>query len=234
VLGALAEFVEEGADRLPQAPLADPDRVAGVVVGDDGEVLVALAVAHLVDADPNQSLQAGTVELPRYHPLDDVADRGPGDVEQVLHCGLVHLAGHPGHQVLEVTRESRVVLRPWNRLGYDAVLGAVEPAQHRADDDAPPAEREVAPVPHSPIVARAGRERAARAAVATVPLRHVHNDPDRAEFDVPHERTLQTQQLVEYRGDAHRLLRGFEFSQTTKYHGFSVRISSFSPTPRFT
>jgi hypothetical protein len=35
---------------------------------------------------------------------------------------------------------------------------------------------------------------------------------------------LQSEQLVEYRGDAHRVLRAFGSSQTTKYHGFSVRF----------
>jgi hypothetical protein len=185
---------------------------------------VALAVAHLVDADAVQPLQAGAVELPRHHPLDDVADGRPGDVQQVLHRRLVHLAGHPGHQVLEVAGEAGVVLGPGNRLGYDVVLGAGEPAEHRADDHAPPAEREVPPLPHGPVVARAGREGAARAAIPAVPLRHFHDDPEGPELDVPHERTLQSQQLVEYRGDAHRFLRGFDFSQSTKYHGFPVRI----------
>ena len=97
-----SELVEEGTHRLLRSPLPDPDRVAGVVVSDDGEVLVALEVAHLVDADAVQPLKAGAVELPRHHPLDDVADRGPGDVEEVLHRRLVHLASHPGDQVLEV------------------------------------------------------------------------------------------------------------------------------------
>jgi hypothetical protein len=60
--------------------------------------------------------------------------------------------------------------------------------------------------------------------VAAVPLRHVDDDPEGAELDVPHERTLQSQQLVEYRSDAHRFLRGFDFSQSTKYHGFPVRL----------
>src|SRR6266542_1749707 len=134
-----SELVEEGTHRLLRSPLPDPDRVAGVVVSDDGEVLVALEVAHLVDADAVQPLKAGAVELPRHHPLDDVADRGPGDAEEVLHRRLVHLASHPGHQVLEVAGEARVVLGPGDRLGDDGVLGAGEPTQHGADVDAPPA-----------------------------------------------------------------------------------------------
>jgi hypothetical protein len=55
-------------------------------------------------------------------------------------------------------------------------------------------------------------------------LPHPDDDPAGRELDPSHERTLQGEQLVEYRGDAHRLLRGFEFSQTTKYHGFPVRF----------
>jgi hypothetical protein len=59
---------------------------------------------------------------------------------------------------------------------------------------------------------------------AAVPLRHVHHDPGQAESDASHERTLQSEQLVEYRGDAHWSPRGFGSSQTTKYHGFPVRF----------
>ena len=61
-------------------------------------------------------------------------------------------------------------------------------------------------------------------AMEAVPPRNVHHDPGRAESDASHERTLQSEQLVEYRGDAHWSPRGFEFSQTTKYHGFPVRF----------
>jgi hypothetical protein len=84
--------------------------------------------------------------------------------------------------------------------------------------------RHLPPVPDGPVVAGAGRERAARAAVAAVLLRHVHDDPGWAESDASHERTLQSEQFVEYRADAHWSPRGFEFSQTTKYHGFPVRF----------
>jgi len=49
------------------------------------------------------------------------------------------------HEVLGVAGEARLVLGPGDRLGHDAVLGAGEPAEHRGDDDAPLAEREVAP-----------------------------------------------------------------------------------------
>ncbi len=54
----------------------------------------------------------------------------------------------------------------------------------------------------------AGREGAARAAVAAVALRDLHRDPEGAESDASHERTLQSEQLVEYRGDAHSVSCG--------------------------
>lgn len=63
-----------------------------------------------------------------------------------------------------------------------------------------------------------------RAAMAAAPRRHVHHDRHGAELDVPHERTLQGQQLVEYGGDAHLISVPSGSSQTTKYHGFPVRF----------
>jgi hypothetical protein len=60
--------------------------------------------------------------------------------------------------------------------------------------------------------------------VAPRSLPDADDDPDGRELDPSDERTLQSEQLVEYRGDAHWPPRGFEFSQTPKYHGFPVRF----------
>ena len=52
-------------------------RARTVVVGDHGQVPVALAVGHLVDPDPVDLLQAGVVELVGHDPAHDARDRLP-------------------------------------------------------------------------------------------------------------------------------------------------------------
>ena len=57
-----AEGVEEPLQGGAGLALPDPhDRAVAVVVGDHGQVAVALAVGDLVDADPVQRIQAGVV-----------------------------------------------------------------------------------------------------------------------------------------------------------------------------
>jgi hypothetical protein len=194
---------------------------ASVEAGDSGEpdVLLGAEVLGRLEQRPPRALEhgrlGGALALARLgapHVVDGLV-RELHDVERVegdLGLGSAPLA--------------RLVLGPGDRLGHDAVIGADEPAQHRADDDAPLAEREVPPLARGLVVPRAARERAARAAVSPVPLRHVHHDPGRAESDASHERTLQSEQLVEYRGDVHWLLVASGPRQTTKYHGFPVRF----------
>ena len=65
----LTELAEEGAERRLRPPLADPDRIAGRVVRHDGEVLVAFAVADLVEADAVEPFEARGVELPLHRSM---------------------------------------------------------------------------------------------------------------------------------------------------------------------
>jgi len=59
------------------------------VVGDHGQVAVALAVGDLVDADLVEAVQAGVVDVGGDHPDHDRGDRLPGAAQQPGDGGLV-------------------------------------------------------------------------------------------------------------------------------------------------
>jgi hypothetical protein len=72
----------EGGEELLEGGLgplfADPDDVASVVVGHDGQELAASPVGDLVDADAVEVVQAGVVDVVGDDPADDCVDRLPG------------------------------------------------------------------------------------------------------------------------------------------------------------
>jgi hypothetical protein len=91
-----AEGVQERLDGPPVTAGGGPDQPSGVVVDDDGQVALALAMADLVDPDPVQpgeqiDLAAGFVA----HALADGADRPPRDPHQLRDRGLRRVDGQP-------------------------------------------------------------------------------------------------------------------------------------------
>ena len=75
-----AERVEEREHRLAVAAGGGPHQPPGVMVDDDGQVPLALAVADLVDPDPPQPVKQ--IDLAHRFggdPLEDRADRPPRD-----------------------------------------------------------------------------------------------------------------------------------------------------------
>ena len=55
----------------------DPDDVAGVVVGDDGQELTAAFVGDFVDADAVELVEAGVFDVVGHDSGDDRVDRFP-------------------------------------------------------------------------------------------------------------------------------------------------------------
>ena len=125
------ELVEEQVEHVLAGALVRPDEAAAVVVDDHRDVLVALLVRRLVDADAAHAveprgaargLQLG-VDAPAHAahavPLDagELGDRRGGAADR-----------QPRHPVLEVAREARPVPRPGDGLGAHAVLRAAHPA----------------------------------------------------------------------------------------------------------
>src|SRR5215213_13922 len=92
---ALAELVEEGLQGGAVATRSAPDDRARAVVGHAGQVALPAAIADLVDADPDQALEAALVEMIGGHALDDPPDRVPADPQKPADRGLGHLLRQP-------------------------------------------------------------------------------------------------------------------------------------------
>src|SRR4029079_4205914 len=125
-----AQLVVEGLQGGRVLALAGPDHPAGpVVVGDHGQEPVSLAVADLVDPDPQPTIQPTTVDLFGNNPGNDPGDGLPRGPQQPGDRGLVGVLGQPRDHVLEVTRVPCPRPRPGHHLGPDPTTApAVQPS----------------------------------------------------------------------------------------------------------
>src|ERR1039457_5831213 len=124
-----SEFLSRGL----AAALAHPGDRAGVVVGDDDQVLVfALAPGFLVDPDPRQPVQpvppCGRVRTEAPH---DAAHRTPGDAQLPAHFRPRPVRGQPRRMLLERHAEPVIMTGPRHRGGDLPVLHAHDPGQAR-------------------------------------------------------------------------------------------------------
>lgn len=78
----------------------------------------------LVEADDEEVIETPLVDVSRDESLDDGAQGRPRDLGQRGDRRLVHLAGEPGNQALEIEGEQRLRRRPRHCLVDDAVFGA--------------------------------------------------------------------------------------------------------------
>ena len=143
--------------RLPQPAGSGPDKQAGVMIDDDDQVLVALAVGDLVDPDPPQPGQpVGAGGSLGGDPGDDVPDGPPPGAHQLADGGLGGRARQPGDGVLERAGMPGAVPRPRHGCDRHAVPGAGHPRRgafqlgpDRAQVQGPP------PAPLALVIARA-------------------------------------------------------------------------------
>lgn len=223
VLAALgSELVKEALEGAGVLALLGPDDLAAAVVGDQGEVVVLLAVGDLVHPRLEQLVQTRVVELVGDHPLDDRAGGAPVDAHQAGDRGLVGVGDQPGDEVLEVAGEPRAVTGERHRLDHHPLAApAVEPPQPAAHHHPPDPEVQRPPRRGAllPVVPRGGAPPAMRA------LQQPPPQPDIDEHDPLVVDELHTcnpgadevEQLVEYSGQAHDL-RPFdpEFGKTPR------------------
>lgn len=203
-----AEGVEEGVEGLARLALTAPDDLAAGVVGDDGEVLVMLAVGDLVDADRVEAAAVERDAPPLDGTLDDVANGAPGDLHDAADDGAVGVLSEEADDVLEVAAEDGVRLRPRHDLGDDGVAArAAEAPGSGAEVDLPRAEIDVPPHPPAGVIgADRGSSPAARALEASAPRFDIDDDGLRVRVkrDLRHGTCLQGEQTTEYRGQLHR------------------------------
>ena len=152
-----AQLVEEREHRGAVAARGGPHQPAGVVVDDDSQIALALAVAYLVDPDPLEVREQ--VDLTRgfgADTLEDAPDRPPADPHHLSDRRLGRVHGKPRGLVLEVAREPRAMARPWHRADDDAVIAAGHPRRHGLDERhrRPEVKRSPAPPPIAEIKSR--------------------------------------------------------------------------------
>src|SRR5688572_7848920 len=138
---------EKGVQRGGVPTGGDPDHAATIVVGDDGDVLVMLLVAQLIDADVAQAMEPrqGVAAETTGDALDDPPHGVPGDAQEARDERPVGPLGHQGDELLEGLGEARVGLGPWDLLDPDAASRALGPPQRVAELAPHTAEIEVAP-----------------------------------------------------------------------------------------
>lgn len=115
------------------------------MVGDQGEVAVVLAPAHLVDADAHEAFQPAGVQSVGDDSFAGTPDGVPVDAQDPGDGGLVGLRREVGHEVLEVAGEPGPVPGERHLLDEDSMRRAVESSQAGADDEFPLAHVQVPP-----------------------------------------------------------------------------------------
>ena len=182
-----------------------PDDLAATVIGDEGQVAMALAPGDLVDADLDEAVEATGVQFVGADARHDPPDGAPVDAQHPGDRRLVCPGRKPRHQMLEVVGEVRAVAREGHCLGADAVLRADQPAQPRSNLHAPDPEVEMAPVAvdRTDVVTVRRAERAQRADQPPTTQRDLDDHAIGLEANGADPHPLQAQQQRECGADAH-------------------------------
>jgi hypothetical protein len=195
----LAQRVEERLDGLAVTPRGRPHQPAAVVIDDDGQVALALAVRDLIDPDPLQTGQQVDVALGfGGDALADAADGAPRHAHQLSDRRLGGVDGQPRSLVFERRGEPGVMTRPRDRTDHDTVTATRHPRRIGLDMGKRRPEVQRAPAP--PAVAEIKPRRPSPTDPAAIPLaparpdRRHHHLPLNAAVDVLDHRPLQTQQ----------------------------------------
>jgi hypothetical protein len=200
LLGAVGpEDVEEPGDGRGVAARLRPDQVPRIVVDHHGQVLLALAVADLVDPDPGQPREpVGDRVHVGTDPFHDRPDGAPGDPHQLRDRGLRRLRGQPRHLVIEHAGMPGVVPGPRDLSDHHSVLGAGHP--HRIGLHEDPDRAQIQPPPPARLTATlvvAPAPATTAPAPATLPRhrphRHDHDLLVLVEHDVLDDRLLDPQ-----------------------------------------
>ena len=203
----LPERVEEREHRPAVTAGRGPHQPAGVVVHDDGQVSLSLAVADLVNPDPPQPVQEIHVsDGLGSDPLEDRADRPPRDAHQLRHGALRRVHRQPRDLILERAREPRVMPRPRHRADHDTVAPARHPRRPRLNERERRPEVQRTPAPAS--LAEIETRRSAPAHTTTIPLPPIrpnaHDHPSlAAEPHILDHRSSQPEQPRPYPDTAH-------------------------------
>jgi hypothetical protein len=122
-----------------------PHDLAGVVVGDQRQILVVFTPGNLVDPDVDEIREPVVVEPLGHDSRAHRPDRAPGHAAERRHRRLVTLGGQPDGELLEVSGKPRSRPRERHRFGQHTVLGATQPASPQLEHADPPTRIQVPP-----------------------------------------------------------------------------------------
>lgn len=176
-----------------------PHDRAGVVVGDQGQVLVVATPGYFVDADVDQIREPVRREFLGGDPGAHRAHGAPGDAAEHRHGGLVGLGGQPYHQVLEVSGEPRAGAGEVDRLRQHPVFRATQSPAPQGEHADASAQVQVPPrrIYIAGVVAVTGRIVAVRAPHPVALRTHRHPYPVIDDLDVADGGLRQGQQSIE-------------------------------------
>ena len=218
-----AEFVVEALEDGVVLAIRGPDHhAAAVVVGDHGQVAVALAVGDLVHADPVEVPEPASVDVLGDHSHHDAGHGLPARAQQLGDGGLVGALGEPRHDVFEVAGDPRPRASPRHRLSADPTAApAVQAADLGLQEQLRAAQIQVPPPTDRPVIDRTALP-AARAHRPAAAAPQPDHDTLRRERDRHDTGPDDGQQLVECSGDAHvhapRRLGWLRNPEPTKRH----------------
>jgi len=201
------ERVEEALDGLLVAAVGGPDEPARVVVDDNSDVALALAVGELVDPDPPQPGErvAAPARLLCDHPLDDPADGQPGDPDQLTDRALRAVRRQPSDLLLELARKPGAMPRPAHTCDNNPVLPALDPRRRRLDERPCRAqvERPPAPPAHAPVIARRPPTADTAASDIASPRPRANHQPHLVDLHALYHHPPEPEQPSEYAPSAH-------------------------------
>lgn len=191
------EFVEESLESLGGFAFSHPGGLAGLVVHDDGDVLVSALVGELIDTDEGEPIESAWIELLANDSGGDPTDGDPGDFEETLDGRLVGDASEAGDLILEVPGEEGTGSGPGDLLASHPATSAADSSQVRLEKDSGCQDRQVPPGAPLAVMDTAGD--AAAAAASGHPSSRGDPDADLASFqtDRSDPEALAREQTVE-------------------------------------
>ena len=161
-------------------PLGCPDNGIGIVIDDNGDVLVAFPVAGLINTDVDKVIKApGTLRFDLIQcPVDTSADSLPINPHVFGDGAARQVDGEPSDSQVEVFRKAAPRISPGNVCNEDAVLRTQDTVRAVLDLDQRPS-----PVESAPGTGQAGLDiiwpapLMAEGAIILMPLVRARMDP---------------------------------------------------------
>jgi len=198
--------IEVGQGLVVAAGL-DIDHGAGVMITDDGQVPVRMAVTDLIDPDPVEGVEPAGIKQLGHTAVDDRGHRFPGAAQQGGHRGAVGSLSKPEHHVFEVAGMPRSGPCPRQLLGADPAVRAVQSTDLIYQPQPTSGQVQVPPAASAAVIDRRAQH-PARAAQQSGVWAQGDLDVALSDNDIGHRCSGDLQQTVKCSIDAHAVPPG--------------------------